>query len=116
MSLVRAFATVSGLTLVSRLLGYGRDVLIAAALGAGVTSDAFFVAFKLPNFFRRLTAEGSLTVAFVPLYAGLLETEGPEAARRFAGEVLAVLAAGLVAFAAAMIPRRQIHHRMWNTS
>ena len=76
MSLVRAFATVSGLTLVSRLLGYGRDVLIAAALGAGVTSDAFFVAFKLPNFFRRLFAEGAFAAAFVPVFARSLEGQG----------------------------------------
>lgn len=103
MPLLRAIATVGGFTLVSRVTGFLRDVLIAALLGAGPVADAFFVAFKLPNFFRRLTAEGSLTVAFVPLYAGLLETEGPAAARRFAAEVLAVLAAGLAAFSAAMI-------------
>lgn len=103
MPLLRAIATVGGFTLVSRLTGFLRDVLIAAMLGAGPVADAFFVAFKLPNFFRRLTAEGSLTVAFVPLYAGLLETDGPEVAREFAREVLAVLAAGLTAFSAAMI-------------
>ena len=96
MSLVRAFATVSGLTLVSRLLGYGRDVLIAAALGAGVTSDAFFVAFKLPNFFRRLFAEGAFAAAFVPVFARSLEGQGREEARRLADETLAVLAAVLL--------------------
>lgn len=96
MSLVRAFATVSGLTAVSRVLGYGRDVLIAAALGAGVTSDAFFVAFKLPNFFRRLFAEGAFAAAFVPVFARRLEGEGREEARRLADQTLAVLAAVLL--------------------
>ena len=96
MSLVRAFATVSGLTAVSRLLGYGRDVLIAAALGAGMTSDAFFVAFKLPNFFRRLFAEGAFAAAFVPVFARSLEGEGREEARRLADQTLAVLASVLL--------------------
>lgn len=96
MSLVRAFATVSGLTAVSRVLGYGRDVLIAAALGAGVSADAFFVAFKLPNFFRRLFAEGAFAAAFVPVFARSLEGEGREEARRLADQTLAVLASVLL--------------------
>jgi putative peptidoglycan lipid II flippase len=96
MNLVRAFATVSGLTLVSRLLGYVRDVLFAALLGTGSAADAFFVAFKLPNFFRRLFAEGAFSAAFVPMFAGRLEAEGPEAARRLASEALAVLVASLL--------------------
>src|SRR5690606_41191022 len=61
-------STVGGFTLVSRVTGFVRDILIAAILGAGPVADAFFVAFKLPNFFRRLTGEGALTVAFVPLF------------------------------------------------
>ena len=96
MNLVRAFATVSGLTAVSRVLGYGRDVLIAAALGAGVPADAFFVAFKLPNFFRRLFAEGAFAAAFVPVFARSLEGEGREEARRLADQTLAVLASVLL--------------------
>ena len=76
MNLTRAIATVGGLTVVSRVTGFLRDVSIAALLGAGPIADAFFVAFKLPNFFRRLTGEGALTVAFVPLFAGRLEQEG----------------------------------------
>ena len=98
MSLLRAIATVGGYTMVSRITGFLRDVLIAATLGAGPVADAFFVAFKLPNFFRRLTGEGALTVAFVPIYAGLLEGEGKEVAQRFAREVASVLVAGLLAF------------------
>jgi len=96
MNLARAFATVSGLTLVSRALGYVRDVLFAALLGTGASADAFFVAFKLPNFFRRLFAEGAFSAAFVPMFAGRLETEGRDAARRLASEALAMLVAALL--------------------
>lgn len=102
MSLVRAIATVGGFTLVSRVTGFARDILIAAILGAGPVADAFFVAFKLPNFFRRLTGEGALTVAFVPLFAGSLEADGRKAAVAFAAEVQAVLLAVLLAFVLAM--------------
>ncbi|MEC8028679.1 MAG: lipid II flippase MurJ, partial [Pseudomonadota bacterium] len=97
MNLTRAIATVGGLTVVSRVTGFLRDVSIAALLGAGPIADAFFVAFKLPNFFRRLTGEGALTVAFVPLFAGRLEQEGKAAARRFASEVAALLGVALIA-------------------
>ncbi|MEC8281106.1 MAG: lipid II flippase MurJ, partial [Pseudomonadota bacterium] len=97
MNLTRAIATVGGLTMVSRVTGFLRDVSIAALLGAGPIADAFFVAFKLPNFFRRLTGEGALTVAFVPLFAGRLEQQGKVAARHFASEVAALLGAVLIA-------------------
>lgn len=103
MSLIRAAATVGSFTMISRITGFLRDVLIAAILGAGPVADAFFVAFKLPNFFRRLTAEGSFTVAFVPLFAGTLEAEGRAEARRFAEEVLAMMCAVLAALTLAMI-------------
>ena len=66
MNLVGAIATVGGYTMVSRILGFVRDILIAGILGAGPVADAFFVAFKLPNFFRRLVAEGALNAGFVP--------------------------------------------------
>lgn len=84
MPFLRAIATVGGLTLVSRVLGYLRDVLIAASLGAGPVADAFFVAFKFPNFFRRLFAEGAFNVAFVPIFAGKLANEGRLRAFQFA--------------------------------
>ena len=74
--LYRAFATVGGLTMVSRLLGFIRDILIAATLGSGVVADAFFVAFRFPNLFRRLFGEGAFNAAFVPLFAKRLEGEG----------------------------------------
>ncbi|HZD26759.1 MAG TPA: murein biosynthesis integral membrane protein MurJ, partial [Alphaproteobacteria bacterium] len=102
MTLIRAFATVGGYTMASRVLGFVRDILIAAVLGAGPVADAFFVAFKLPNFFRRLFAEGAFNAGFVPLYSGLLETDGKEAARRFAEQALAVLLAVLLVFVIGM--------------
>ena len=102
MSLIRAAATVGSFTMISRVTGFVRDVLIAAILGAGPVADAFFVAFKLPNFFRRLTAEGSFTVAFVPLFAGTLEADGVAAAKRFASDVLAMMCAALLALTLAM--------------
>jgi putative peptidoglycan lipid II flippase len=91
MKLYRAFATVGGLTMVSRVLGFARDILIAATLGSGAVADAFFVAFRFPNLFRRLFGEGAFNSAFVPLFAGRLEGEGREAARKFAEEALAGL-------------------------
>src|SRR5215468_9666460 len=91
MRLYRSFATVGGLTLVSRVLGFLRDVPIAATLGSGAVADAFFVAFRFPNLFRRLFGEGAFNSAFVPLFAGRLEGEGREAARAFAEEALAGL-------------------------
>ena len=91
MNLARASATVGGLTMVSRVLGFARDILIAALVGTGVVADVFFVAFKLPNLFRRLFAEGAFAAGFVPIFSQLAQGEGDEAARRFAGEALGVL-------------------------
>ena len=91
MKLYRAFATVGGLTMVSRVFGFVRDILIAAVLGTGAVADAFFVAFRFPNLFRRLFGEGAFNSAFVPLFAKKLEGEGKEAARAFAEEALAGL-------------------------
>jgi len=96
MALLRSFATVSSFTLISRVLGFVRDVMIAGVLGAGPLADAFFVAFKLPNFMRRLFAEGAFSAGFVPLFAGALEAEGKAAARAFAEQAQAVLLAILV--------------------
>ncbi|CCQ75692.1 murein biosynthesis integral membrane protein MurJ [Magnetospira sp. QH-2] len=91
MNLLKAFTTISGFTMMSRILGFARDILVAAILGAGMVADAFFIAFKLPNLFRRLFAEGAFNAAFVPLFAGKLEGEGEEAARRFGRETFALL-------------------------
>lgn len=100
MKLYRAFATVGGMTMLSRILGFLRDILIAAALGTGAIADAFFVAFRLPNLFRRLFGEGAFNSAFVPLFAKELEGSGAGAARKFAEESLAVLLFALLVFTA----------------
>ena len=103
MSFARAIATVGGLTLLSRLAGFARDILTAAVLGAGPVADAFFVALKLPNFFRRLFAEGAFGVAFVPLFAAELQRNGRAAAVAFAEQALAILLAALLPFTALAI-------------
>lgn len=100
MNLYRAFATVGGLTLLSRILGFVRDILAAAVLGTGFVADAFFVAFRFPNLFRRLFGEGAFNSAFVPLFAGRLEQDGREAARQFASEALSGLTFILVLLSA----------------
>lgn len=100
MKLYRAFATVGGLTLVSRVLGFARDMLIAGVIGTGAVADAFFVAFRFPNLFRRLFAEGAFNAAFVPLFAKKLEGEGASAARRFAEEAAAILLFALLVLTA----------------
>jgi putative peptidoglycan lipid II flippase len=89
--MIRRIATVGGLTLVSRLTGFLRDVVMAAILGAGPIADAFFVAFRLPNHFRAIFAEGAFAAAFVPAYARTLEQAGLPAARLFADEIGAAL-------------------------
>ena len=89
--LIRFAATVGGLTMVSRILGFARDILIAGFLGASSAGDAFFIAFKFPNLFRRLFSEGAFSLAFVPLFARQLEINGRSSARFFAEEVLAIL-------------------------
>lgn len=91
MSLVKSTATIGSYTLISRVLGFARDVTIASSLGASFLSDAFFVAFKLPNFLRRLFAEGAFNSAFVPQFAGMLAVDGEEKARNFAGEAMSFL-------------------------
>ncbi len=95
--MLKSALTVGAWTAASRLAGFVRDILIAAFLGAGPVADAFFVANRLPNLFRRLFGEGAFNSAFVPVFAGLLHTEGPDTARRFAEEAAAVLAFWLLA-------------------
>ena len=102
-SFLRAIATVGSYTLLSRITGFARDILIAAYLGAGAAADAFFIAFQFPNLFRRLFAEGAFAAGFVPVFTGLLEKEGRMRALQFAEETMAVLASVLAIFSAAMI-------------
>ncbi|WP_428248863.1 murein biosynthesis integral membrane protein MurJ [Ferrovibrio sp.] len=98
MSLYRAIATVGGLTMVSRVFGFARDLMIARYLGAGIQADAFFVALRLPNFFRSLFAEGAFTAGFLPLYSETLNKGGKEAAKAFAEGALAWLLVALLLF------------------
>jgi putative peptidoglycan lipid II flippase len=91
MKLYKSFATVGGLTLLSRVFGFVRDILIAATLGSGWVADAFVVAFRFPNLFRRLFGEGAFNSAFIPIFAKKIEGEGKEAARSFAEEAMAGL-------------------------
>ena len=91
MSLVKKFASVGGATMASRVLGFAREAMIAALLGAGPVADAFYAAFRFPNLFRRLFAEGAFNSAFVPLFAKELEAGGKPAAREFAEQILSVL-------------------------
>ena len=96
MRLVRSIATLSGFTILSRILGFIRDVLIAATMGAGPVADAFFVAFMMPNFFRRLFAEGAFNAAFVPTFSRILARDGKADACDCAAQVLSVLATILI--------------------
>jgi putative peptidoglycan lipid II flippase len=94
--MIRSFLTVSTGTLASRLLGFARDSMIAALLGAGPVADAFLVAFQLVNVVRRLLTEGALNAALVPAWLRVRETEGAVAAAAFAGRVLGTVSAALV--------------------
>lgn len=96
MSLIGKFASVGSATMASRVLGFVREALIGAALGAGPVADAFYAAFAFPNLFRRLFAEGAFNSAFIPLFAKEVEGGGREAAKRFGEEVMAVLMAALL--------------------
>ena len=100
-SLVKNVGTIGGLTAVSRVFGFIRDMLLSRVLGAGLAADAWQLAFTLPNTFRRLFAEGAFSVAFVPMYTRRLHGEdGAAAADRFAGDVLSVFVWVLLAFSA----------------
>lgn len=96
MSLYRNFINVGGLTLVSRILGFVRDMALAVLLGAGPAADAFFAAFRFPNLFRRLFAEGAFNAAFVPLFAKSLEQDGNDAAYQLASRIISWLIVFLV--------------------
>lgn len=98
MKLIKAMATVAGLTGLSRIVGFIRDVLTAAYLGAGPIADAFFVALKLPNFFRRVTAEGAFSIVFVPMYSKTVSNENQESADQLASNAFMVMLSILSAF------------------
>ena len=99
MNLVKAGGTIGGLTLVSRIAGFLREMLMSRVMGASWQADAFFVAFRLPNTFRRLFGEGAFSAGFVPLYAQRLQRENGDAeAKHFSEEVLAVFVPTLILF------------------
>jgi len=91
MNLLRTLATISSMTLLSRILGFVRDFVIARAFGAGVATDAFFVAFRLPNLLRRMFAEGAFSQAFVPILAECHNRHGAEETRRLVDHVTTLL-------------------------
>ena len=106
MTLLRSVATVGSYTLLSRVMGFVRDILTAALLGAGPVADAFFVAQRLPNLFRSLFAEGAFSAAFVPLFAGTIAEQGKEAARAFRRRHAGGIARGVAGLCSA---RRNLH-------
>ena len=93
MNLIKSTGTFSFFTIISRLLGYLRDILIAIFLGTGVFADAFFVAFRIPNTFRRLFAEGTFNAAFVPSYSALLDNK--KTSQKFANDIFNLLVIAL---------------------
>ena len=95
MNLIKSTGTFGFYTIISRLLGYLRDVLIAIFLGAGLIADTFFVAFRIPNTFRRLFAEGTFNAAFVPSYTSEL-AKGKSKSNKFANEIFNLLFLGLL--------------------
>jgi len=100
MNLLRALGGVSAMTLVSRILGFARDLLIARIFGAGAATDAFFVAFRLPNLLRRIFAEGAFSQAFVPILAEVRNRGGDASARALVDRVAGTLAVALLVVAA----------------
>src|SRR4029079_13674703 len=95
MNLLKGLATVSAMTLVSRVLGFVRDAVIARGFGAGLYTDAFFVAFRLPNLLRRVFAEGAFSQAFVPILGEYKARRGEEETRALVDHVTVVLALAL---------------------
>ena len=88
--------TVGGITLLSRVTGFLRDIMLAAVLGAGPVADAFFVALRLPNHFRAIFAEGAFNAAFIPAYARVRVASGPDAVRLFSDRIFTLLLASQV--------------------
>jgi putative peptidoglycan lipid II flippase len=98
--MIQRILTVGGFTLLSRVTGFARDILLAAVLGAGPVADAFFVALRLPNHFRAIFAEGAFNAAFVPAYARIREQGGAERAGLFADRIFTLLLASQLALLA----------------
>ncbi|SPX10692.1 integral membrane protein MviN [Escherichia coli] len=101
MNLLKSLAAVSSMTMFSRVLGFARDAIVARIFGAGMATDAFFVAFKLPNLLRRIFAEGAFSQAFVPILAEYKSKQGEDATRVFVSYV-----SGLLTLALAVVDGR----------
>jgi putative peptidoglycan lipid II flippase len=101
--MLRHILSVGGWTLVSRVTGFARDVVIAAVMGVGPVADAFVVALRLPNHFRAIFGEGAFNAAFVPAYARMRETKGPADAQKFADRVFTLMLAVQVALLVAAL-------------
>ena len=101
--MIERILTVGGLTLLSRITGFARDIVLAAVLGAGPVADAFFVAFRLPNHFRAIFAEGAFNAAFVPAYARIREQGGAQRAGLFADRIFTLLLASQIVLLAAAL-------------
>src|SRR5699024_9977908 len=91
MNLLKSLAKVSSITLFSRVLGFVRDTIIARIFGAGMMTDAFFIAFKLPNLLRRIFAEGAFSQAFVPILSEYKSQQGEQATKTFIAYVAGLL-------------------------
>src|SRR6202012_489016 len=107
--MIERILTVGGLTLVSRLTGFIRDIMLAAILGAGPVADAFFISFRLPNHFRAIFAEGAFNAAFIPAYARIRTQGGTDAASRFGDRIFTLLfASQIVLLAVALLFTPQV--------
>ena len=102
--MIRSILSVGGWTLLSRVTGFARDVVMAAVMGAGPMADAFVVAFRLPNHFRAIFGEGAFNTAFVPAYAGLAEAGAAGAARAFADRIFSLMLATQIVLLAVALP------------
>jgi putative peptidoglycan lipid II flippase len=89
--MLRSLMTISGFTLMSRILGVMRDILIARFLGTGMVADAFFAAFRFPNMFRRIFGEGAFNAAFIPLFGKRVTRDGCNSAMQFANNAFTIL-------------------------
>ena len=106
--LLRSTALTGGWTLLSRISGLIRDIAFASIMGSGLVADAFFVAFRVPNFFRRIFGEGALSQAFVPVFSQYKETATPEETRAFLDHMTGRL--GLILILIAFLINALVHY------
>src|SRR3546814_6624356 len=112
MNLLRSLGSVGGLTLVSRVLALGRDTLQATYVGAGFASDAFFVAFRLPNMFRALFAEGAFSAAFIPMFNRKVAEEGGTRSEEHTSELQSLMRISYAVFCLTQKSKESTRNRM----